>query len=147
MVRPVRLRRVEYADPTPSEDGVETPASSNIGPPETPNRQAGLITAPTTVRPVRLHRVEYADPTPSEDGVETPAVTPNLPPATDSEELQLRRLDLECQKIDLELQKERCKELQLQLQLEGLRAQNDRAAMPANPPVGRPLAWDLNLRS
>ncbi|KGM92069.1 uncharacterized protein PADG_11864 [Paracoccidioides brasiliensis Pb18] len=121
--------------------------SSNIGPPETPNWQAGLITAPTTVRPVRLRRVEYADPTPSEDGVETPAVTPNLPPATDSEELQLRRLDLERQKIDLELQKERRKELQLQLQLEGLRAQNDRAAIPANPPSGQPSAWDPNLRS
>ncbi|KGM92717.1 uncharacterized protein PADG_11175 [Paracoccidioides brasiliensis Pb18] len=121
--------------------------SSNIGPPETPDRQAGLITASTTVRLVRLRRVEYADPTPSEDGVETPAATPNPPPATNSEELQLRRLDLKHQKIDLELQKERCKELQLQLQLEGLRAQNDRAAMPANPPAGRPSAWDLNLRS
>ncbi|ODH45592.1 hypothetical protein GX48_08329 [Paracoccidioides brasiliensis] len=111
-----------------------------------PNQQAGLITAPT-VRPVRLRHVEYADLTPSEDGVETPAATSNLLPATNFEELQLRRLDLKCQKIDLELQKERCKELQLQLQLEGLRTQNDRAVMPTNPPVGRLSAWDLNLRS
>ncbi|EEH42392.2 uncharacterized protein PADG_07212 [Paracoccidioides brasiliensis Pb18] len=120
--------------------------SSNIGRPEMPNQQAGLITAPT-VRPVRLRHVEYADLTPSEDGVETPAATSNLLPAINSEELQLRRFDLKCQKIDLELQKERCKELQLQLQLEGLRTQNDRAVMPTNPPVGRLSAWDLNLRS
>ncbi|EEH22728.1 hypothetical protein PABG_04939 [Paracoccidioides brasiliensis Pb03] len=77
--------------------------SSNIGPPETPNWQAGLITASTTVRPVRLHCVEYADLTPSEDEVEMPAATSNPPPATDSKELQLRRLNLEHQKIDLEL--------------------------------------------
>ncbi|EEH38676.2 hypothetical protein PAAG_08403 [Paracoccidioides lutzii Pb01] len=101
-----------------------------------PNQQAGLITAPTMVRPVHLHCVEYADLTSSEDGVETPAVISNLLLATDSEELQLRRLNLKHQKIDLELQKERHKELQLQLQLKELRTQNDRVMMPANPPSG-----------
>ncbi|EEH40056.2 hypothetical protein PAAG_08873 [Paracoccidioides lutzii Pb01] len=111
--------------------------SSNIGPPGTPNWQAGLITAPTTVRPVRLHCVKYANLTSSEDGMEMSAVTPNPPSTTDSEELQLRRLDLECQKIDLELQKERRKELQLQLQLKRLHTQNDRAAMPTNSPAGQ----------
>ncbi|ODH12803.1 hypothetical protein ACO22_07899 [Paracoccidioides brasiliensis] len=69
-----------------------------------------------------------------------PAVIPNLLLATDSKELQLRRLDLECQKIDLELQKERCKELQLQLQLEMLYIQNDRAVIPANLLTGQLLA-------
>ncbi|ODH46120.1 hypothetical protein GX48_07799 [Paracoccidioides brasiliensis] len=88
------------------------------------------------VRLVRLHHVEYADSTPSEDGVETSAVTSNLLPATNSEELQLRRLNLKYQKIDLELQKERCKELQLQLQLKGLCTQNDRAVMLTNLLVG-----------
>ncbi|KGM91413.1 uncharacterized protein PADG_12495 [Paracoccidioides brasiliensis Pb18] len=100
------------------------------------NQQAELITASIMVRPVCLCRVEYADPTPSEDEVKMPAVISNLLPATNSEELQLGRLNLKCQKIDLELQKERCKELQLQLQLKRLYTQNDRAVMPTNPLVG-----------
>ncbi|ODH14094.1 hypothetical protein ACO22_06693 [Paracoccidioides brasiliensis] len=88
------------------------------------------------VRPVRLHHFEYADLTSSEDGVEMPAVTSNLLPEINSEELQLRRLNLKCEKIDLELQKERCKELQLQLQLKKLCTQNDRSVIPTNPPAG-----------
>ncbi|ODH12915.1 hypothetical protein ACO22_07787, partial [Paracoccidioides brasiliensis] len=107
--------------------------SSNIRLYETSDQQAGLITASIIVRLVRLYHVEYANSTSLEDEVETSAMTSNLPLATNSEELQLRRLNLEHQKIDLELQKERCKELQLQLQLKRLHAQNDRAVMSANP--------------
>ncbi|EEH41402.2 hypothetical protein PAAG_09113 [Paracoccidioides lutzii Pb01] len=99
------------------------------------------------MRLVCLHHIEYADSTPSEDEVKTSVMISNSLPATNSEELQLRRLDLEHQKIDLELQKERCKELQLQLQLKRLCAQNDKVMMLTNSSVGQSLAWDLNLRS
>ncbi|KGQ00779.1 hypothetical protein PAAG_12552 [Paracoccidioides lutzii Pb01] len=99
------------------------------------NQQVGLITTSTMVRPVCLHHVKYADPTPSENEVKMSTVISNLLPVTDSEELQLRRLNLEHQKIDLELQKERHKELQLQLQLKRLCTQNDRAMIPANTSV------------
>ncbi|KGQ00859.1 hypothetical protein PAAG_12487 [Paracoccidioides lutzii Pb01] len=87
------------SSPTPP----EVFKSSKIGPPETPDQQAELITTPTTVRLVYLHHIKYTDLTPSEDEVEISAVISNSLPATDSEELQLRRLDLEYQKIDLEL--------------------------------------------
>ncbi|KGQ02129.1 hypothetical protein PAAG_11080 [Paracoccidioides lutzii Pb01] len=106
----------------------------NIELSEISDQQAGLITASITVRLIRLHHVKYTDSTSLEDGVKTPAVISNSLPATDFEELQLRRLDLKCQKIDLELQKERCKELQLQLQLKGLHTQNDKTMMSANLP-------------
>ncbi|KGM91417.1 uncharacterized protein PADG_12494 [Paracoccidioides brasiliensis Pb18] len=106
--------------------------SFNIELSEMLNLQAELISASIIVRLIRLHHVEYADLTSSEDEVEMSAVTSNLLLAINSEESQLRRLNLKCQKIDLELQKERCKELQLQLQLKRLHTHNERAVMPAN---------------